>query len=167
MSSRAVHARLFSPQKLPRIPPKTAPYSPKNARKAKKTEFLEKSSKKIWWNRQNALPLHTQKQKGSLAQLNRASDYGSEGCGFESLGSHLKIKELQRCNSFFFCLYDTNLIQILDFDVPFKCIETVSYLMKFHKILPYQPHLFAYRCLIFLSGEDKIPLLSNCCGNLA
>jgi len=79
----------------------------------------------------------------------------------------LKIKELQRCNSFFFFLYDTNLIQILDFDVPFKCIETVSYLMKFHKILPYQPHLFAYRCLIFLSGEDKIPLLSNCCGNLA
>lgn len=25
---------------------------------------------------------------GSLAQLNRASDYGSEGCGFESRGSH-------------------------------------------------------------------------------
>ena len=28
------------------------------------------------------------KKKGSLAQLNRASDYGSEGCGFESRGSH-------------------------------------------------------------------------------
>ena len=28
------------------------------------------------------------KEKGSLAQLNRASDYGSEGCGFESRGSH-------------------------------------------------------------------------------
>ena len=27
---------------------------------------------------------------GSLAQLNRASDYGSEGCGFESRGSHIK-----------------------------------------------------------------------------
>ena len=27
---------------------------------------------------------------GSLAQLNRASDYGSEGCGFESRGSHEK-----------------------------------------------------------------------------
>ena len=25
---------------------------------------------------------------GSVAQLNRASDYGSEGCGFESRGSH-------------------------------------------------------------------------------
>ena len=37
---------------------------------------------------------------GSLAQLNRASDYGSEGCGFESRGSHLKIKELEKSNSF-------------------------------------------------------------------
>ena len=87
----------------------------KSARKTKNTAFLEKSGKKIWWNRQNALPLHTQKQKGSLAQLNRASDYGSEGCGFESRGSHLKIKELQRCNSFLFYLYDTNLIQNLGF----------------------------------------------------
>ena len=32
--------------------------------------------------------------KGSVAQLNRASDYGSEGWGFESLRSHLKIKAL-------------------------------------------------------------------------
>ena len=31
----------------------------------------------------------TQKQNvGSVAQLNRASDYGSEGCGFESRRSH-------------------------------------------------------------------------------
>ena len=28
------------------------------------------------------------KNGGSLAQLNRASDYGSEGCGFESRRSH-------------------------------------------------------------------------------
>ena len=38
-----------------------------------------------------------EKQTGSLAQLNRASDYGSEGCGFESRGSHkekLKVASL-------------------------------------------------------------------------
>ena len=29
---------------------------------------------------------------GSVAQLNRASDYGSEGCGFESRGSHKRKK---------------------------------------------------------------------------
>ena len=29
-----------------------------------------------------------QKRIGSVAQLNRASDYGSEGCGFESRRSH-------------------------------------------------------------------------------
>ena len=27
---------------------------------------------------------------GSVAQLNRASDYGSEGCGFESRRNHKK-----------------------------------------------------------------------------
>ena len=31
-----------------------------------------------------------QKKQGSLAQLNRASDYGSEGYRFESYASHLK-----------------------------------------------------------------------------
>ena len=36
------------------------------------------------------LPLHSQERKkiGSLAQLNRASDYGSEGYRFESYTSH-------------------------------------------------------------------------------
>ena len=29
-----------------------------------------------------------QKRIGSVAQLNRASDYGSEGCGFESRRNH-------------------------------------------------------------------------------
>ena len=33
--------------------------------------------------------MHPQKgTKGSVAQLNRASDYGSEGCGFESRRNH-------------------------------------------------------------------------------
>ena len=27
-------------------------------------------------------------ERGSVAQLNRASDYGSEGCGFESRRNH-------------------------------------------------------------------------------
>ena len=30
------------------------------------------------------------KQKGSVAQLNRASDYGSEGCRFESCIGHYR-----------------------------------------------------------------------------
>ena len=34
------------------------------------------------------IPRKTQKN-GSVAQLNRASDYGSEGCGFESRRSHI------------------------------------------------------------------------------
>ncbi len=29
---------------------------------------------------------------GSVAQLNRASDYGSEGCGFESRRNHKDVK---------------------------------------------------------------------------
>ena len=32
-------------------------------------------------------------QGGSVAQLNRASDYGSEGCGFESRRNHTKKTE--------------------------------------------------------------------------
>ena len=47
----------------------------------------------------------TAKQKdGSLAQLNRASDYGSEGCGFESRGSH-KEKDRKEEISFFFAVF--------------------------------------------------------------
>ena len=38
------------------------------------------------------------KKYGSLAQLNRASDYGSEGCGFESRANHEKGVQM---NSFF------------------------------------------------------------------
>ena len=44
-------------------------------------------------------------QYGSLAQLNRASDYGSEGCGFESRGSHLK-RENRKVFSPFFCVFE-------------------------------------------------------------
>ena len=38
---------------------------------------------------------------GSLAQLNRASDYGSEGCGFESRGSHYQGCVFQHILFFF------------------------------------------------------------------
>ena len=34
----------------------------------------------------------TQEKDGSLAQLNRAFDYGSKGCGFESRRSHVLAK---------------------------------------------------------------------------
>ena len=44
------------------------------------------------------------KQKGSVAQLNRASDYGSEGCRFESCRSHKK-RGYQSITSFFIPLY--------------------------------------------------------------
>ncbi len=40
---------------------------------------------------------------GFVAQLNRASDYGSEGCGFESLRSHNKLEAYRkRCASILF-----------------------------------------------------------------
>ena len=42
---------------------------------------------------QKVLSLHT--QYGSVAQLNRASDYGSEGWGFDSLRSHQVMNHLQ------------------------------------------------------------------------
>ena len=50
----------------------------------------QKSGEKIWHLQFIAVTLHPQKRKtnGSLAQLNRASDYGSEGYRFESCASH-------------------------------------------------------------------------------
>ena len=43
------------------------------------------------------MPLYLQSQNekaGHVAQLDRASDYESEGLGFDSLRDHLKIKHL-------------------------------------------------------------------------
>ena len=58
--------------------------------------FCEKSAENIWWFRKKCVPLHPQIRNadGSVAQLNRASDYGSEGCGFESRRNH-KQKEME------------------------------------------------------------------------
>ena len=41
------------------------------------------------------------KKNGSVAQLNRASDYGSEGCGFESRRNHKEFR-LFYLNSFLY-----------------------------------------------------------------
>ena len=41
---------------------------------------------------------------GSVAQLDRASDYGSEGLGFESLRDHINKKGLHNVKSFLLCL---------------------------------------------------------------
>ena len=43
-----------------------------------------------------------QHNKGSVAQLNRASDYGSEGSGFESQRSHKKSFD---CRMAFFYVF--------------------------------------------------------------
>ncbi len=42
----------------------------------------------ILQTRKNALHLHSQKQNGYVAQLYRASDYGSEGYRLESCRGH-------------------------------------------------------------------------------
>ena len=63
-----------------------------------KTNFFcplhENFRRKVWRFAKNSLPLHRNSEMkrkqnvGSVAQLNRASDYGSEGYGFESHRSH-------------------------------------------------------------------------------
>ncbi len=51
--------------------------------------FLKKSASKALPIQKKCLTLQPQnKNDGSLAQLNRASDYGSEGYRFESYRSH-------------------------------------------------------------------------------
>ena len=77
--------------------------------------FFEKSLQNIWWFAKNSVPLHPQirnrplrlaqvgqeeePREGSVAQLNRASDYGSEGCGFESRRNHKMQKITSRVYS--------------------------------------------------------------------
>ena len=54
--------------------------------------------------KKKCLPLQPQISNGSVAQLNRASDYGSEGCRFESCRSHDK-EDITSCDVLFFLLY--------------------------------------------------------------
>ena len=51
--------------------------------------ILKKVGEKFGWFKKSVY-LCTRKSEsgGSVAQLNRASDYGSEGCGFESRRNH-------------------------------------------------------------------------------
>ena len=73
----------------------------------KRRKYAKKNSENIWSFQKKVVPLHSQKGNntllqchyvGSLAQLNRASDYGSEGCRFESCRSH-KLKACDtHCN---------------------------------------------------------------------
>ena len=52
--------------------------------------------RKVWQFKIFVVPLHSlTKRYGSVAQLNRASDYGSEGSGFESQRSHFFIKQIK------------------------------------------------------------------------
>ncbi len=44
-------------------------------------------------------------QFGSVAQLNRALDYGSRGCGFESRRSHTSIEDFTLSKILFFYLF--------------------------------------------------------------
>ncbi len=58
-------------------------------------DFKGKNSKKILanWKKPTIFALANTKN-GSVAQLNRVSDYGSEGSRFESWRSHLKNSPL-------------------------------------------------------------------------
>lgn len=53
-------------------------------------DFFDLCEKNVWQCGKMMVPLQheTKKASGSLAQLNRASDYGSEGYRFESYRSH-------------------------------------------------------------------------------
>ena len=72
-----------------------------------KTSFFEKTWENIWRYEKKCLPLHSLfKEHGSVAQLNRASDYGSEGCGFESRRSHRRRNSQKNVSSFFLDYYE-------------------------------------------------------------
>ena len=71
------------------IPYCPCPKRPERGKNELTTHFFKNNWKKIWWVQKKCVPLHPQtKNGGSVAQLNRASDYGSEGCGFESRRNH-------------------------------------------------------------------------------
>ncbi len=54
--------------------------------------FFEKKSRNFFVCKNKYISLHSQtKGNGSVAQLNRASDYGSEGYRFESCRSHKNL----------------------------------------------------------------------------
>ena len=69
------------------------------------------TNKKILCNRFKLFKkvLSLQFKNGSVAQLNRAPDYGSEGWGFDSLRGHKIISHLQiKCRWLFIFLHTSN-----------------------------------------------------------
>ena len=52
--------------------------------------FRKKSQKDLVSSKKVCTFAPAKQEQGSVAQLNRASDYGSEGCGFESRRNHEK-----------------------------------------------------------------------------
>ena len=73
-------------------------------KKQKKTCEMKKISENICRIQKKAVILHSEIKtvydtslviSGSLAQLNRASDYGSEGCRFESCRSHFLTAQVK------------------------------------------------------------------------
>ncbi len=50
--------------------------------------FKKKTQKNLAVKKISPTFAHANGKVGSVAQLNRASDYGSEGCGFESRRNH-------------------------------------------------------------------------------
>ena len=59
--------------------------------------FFAKKRGKVLVLSKSVVPLHSQnRNNGSLAQLNRAFDYGSKGYRFESYRSHSSVFEAER-----------------------------------------------------------------------
>ena len=87
------------PLPLPVLPARDGSHGcPATGRDARRNQLFcplhENFRRKVWRFAKNSLPLHRNSEMkrkqnvGSVAQLNRASDYGSEGYGFESHRSH-------------------------------------------------------------------------------
>ena len=71
--------------------------------------FFEKKSRNFFVCKNKYISLHSQtKGNGSVAQLNRASDYGSEGYRFESCRSHQGVSF--RSTFFYFRILNSSLI---------------------------------------------------------
>ena len=59
--------------------------------------------------------MHSHFKNGSLAQLNRASDYGSEGCRFESCRSHFQKLNIKMFGFFFLYFRICSLLALMLF----------------------------------------------------
>jgi hypothetical protein len=62
-------------------------------------------------------------QKGSVAQLYRASDFGSEGRGLESLRGHKKKKRITKVFAFSFCPHSDSYRNTLTLALSFRAFS--------------------------------------------